>query len=289
MAQRILVLGATGLLGAPVATGLLEAGFRVRVMSRHIGRARSKFPEPFEAIEGDALRGPDVEKALAGCDAAHISIDHEREDECVGRVVEAAKVQGLQRITYISGTTVREETRWFPLVDRKLRSEEAIRASGIDSTIFCPGWFMEMLARFVIDGRRMIVFGTPRRRWHFVALQDFARMVVEGYRRPEAANRRFYVHGPQALTVLEALESYRRVLHPELESIRRIPFWLARLLARIRGNTEMRNGIAMVSYLEKVGESGDATEANALLGAPRITLDEWLRTQKRDEASGAGG
>jgi uncharacterized protein YbjT (DUF2867 family) len=261
----------------------------VRVMSRHIGRARSKFPEPFEAIEGDALRGPDVEKALAGCDAAHISIDHEREDECVDRVVEVAKVQGLQRITYISGTTVREENRWFPLVDRKLRSEEAIRASEIASRIFCPGWFMEMLARFVIDGRRMIVFGTPRRRWHFVALQDFARMVVEGYRRPEAANRRFYVHGPQALTVLEALEAYRRVLHPELGSIRRIPFWLARLMARIRGNTEMRNGIEMVSYLEKVGESGDATEANALLGAPRILLDEWLRTQKRDEAAGIEG
>ena len=33
----------------------------------------------------------------------------------------------------------------------------------------------------------------------------------------------------------------------------------------------------MVSYLETVGERGDPTEANAILGAPEITLDQWLR------------
>jgi len=281
MAQRILIIGATGLLGEPVAFGLREAGFSVRVMARGIGRARTKFPEPFEVVEGDALEVSDVQEALEGCDAVHISIDHDREDECVDQVVEAAEAQGLQRISYISGTTAREENRWFPLVDGKMRSEEVIRASGIDYTIFCPGWFMEMLERFVLDGQ-MIVFGRPKQRWHFVALEDLARMVVEGYRRPEAANKRFYVHGPEALTVLEALESYRRVLRPEIRSIRSIPFWLARVTARISGNTERRKGIEMVSYLERVGESGDATEANSILGAPEITLDEWLRRQKRE-------
>jgi uncharacterized protein YbjT (DUF2867 family) len=59
---------------------------------------------------------------------------------------------------------------------------------------------MEMLARFVRNGR-VLVFGKPRRRWHFVSLQDFARMVVEGYRRSEAVSKRFYVHGPETLTL----------------------------------------------------------------------------------------
>ena len=81
--------------------------------------------------------------------------------------LEAARPLRLHRVTYISGTTVCEENRWFPLVDRKLRSEEAIRASAIDYTIFRPGWFMEMLARFVRDDRA-IVFGKPRQLWHFV-------------------------------------------------------------------------------------------------------------------------
>jgi len=279
MVQRILVIGATGLLGEPVARGLEHAGFSVRVMSRDISRARTKFSEPLEIIEGDAMKRADVEEALAGCDAVHISIDHDREDECITHVVEAAKVRELKRITYVSGTTVCKENRWFPLVNRKMKSEQAILASGIDYTIFCPGWFMEMLARFVRNGQAL-VFGKPSRRWHFVSVQEFAGMVVESYRRPEAVNKRFYVHGPQAFTLLEALQSYCRVLHPEIRRFRRMPCWLLRLIARFRGSAELRAGVDIVSYLEKVGERGDPAEANAILGAPQVTLDQWLQMQK---------
>jgi uncharacterized protein YbjT (DUF2867 family) len=279
MVRRILVSGATGLLGEPVACRLRETGFTVRVMSRNFSRARAKFPEPFEIFEGDALKRSDVAEALTGCEAVHISIDHDQEDECVTYLVEGARGQGIQRITYVSGTTVCEENRWFPLVDRKLKSEQAIRASGIDYTIFCPGWFMEMLPRFVRNGR-VTVFGKPSRRWHIVSVQDLARMVAESYQRPEAVNKRFYVHGPLALTVVEALWSYCRALHPEIKTVHHAPYWLLRLIARLSGNAELRSGVNMVSYLEQVGERGDPTEANAILGAPQVTLDHWLQMQK---------
>ncbi len=112
-------------------------------------------------------------------------------------------------------------------------------------------------------------------------------MVVESYRRPEAANKSFYVHGPEALTVLEAQRAYCRVLHPEIRSLHGTPYWILRLIARLQHNDRMRMGIEMVSYLETVGERGDPTEANAILGAPRITLDEWLRMQHREPAVAA--
>ena len=105
-------------------------------------------------------------------------------------------------------------------------------------------------------------------------------MVVESYRRPEAVNKRLYVHGPQALTVLEALQSYCRVLHPEIRTFRRIPYPLLRLIAWLLGSDELRVGVDLVSYLEKVGERGDPAEANAILGAPRLTLDQWLQIKK---------
>jgi uncharacterized protein YbjT (DUF2867 family) len=279
MVQRILVIGATGVLGEPVARALQSGGFRVRAMSRHVSRARASFPEPLELVEGDALSRDDVEKALTGCDAVHISIDHDREDECVASVVEVARSQETRRITYVSGTTVCEENRWFPLVDRKLKSEEAIRTSGIGYTVFCPGWFMEMLSRFVRDGRA-IVFGKPSRRWHFVAVQDLARMVVESYERPEAINKRFYVHGPQALTLGEALPTYCQALQPEIKTFRSTPYWLLGLIAWVSRNESLRRGVEMVAYLEKVGERGDPTEANAILGAPQVTLEQWLCMRK---------
>jgi uncharacterized protein YbjT (DUF2867 family) len=266
-----------------VAHHLRDAGFAVRVMSRSGQRARTRFPEPFEVVEGNALDRADVEHAVTGCDAVHISIDHDLEDECISHVVEAAQAQRLGRITYVSGTTVCEENRWFPLVDRKLASEHAIRTSGIDYTIFCPGWFMEMLPRFV-PGGRAIVFDTPTRRWHIVALQDFARMVVESYRQPDAINRRFHIHGPEALTILQAVQAYARALHPEIRTVRRVPYWLARLSAWVGRNPERLAGVTMVSYLEQVGERGDPAEANAILGPPAITLSRWLAMQQTAEA-----
>ena len=60
---------------------------------------------------------------------------------------------------------------------------------------------------------------------------------------------------------------------------------MLRLIARLTRNARMRKGIEMFSYLEKVGERGDPTEANAILGAPQTTLEQWLRMQKRRDAS----
>lgn len=103
-------------------------------------------------------------------------------------MVALAQRLDVKQITYISGTTVCEENRWFPLVERKLQSERAIRDSGINHTIFCPGWLMEMLPRFVRNGY-VVIFGNPSRRWHFVSLQDFSRMVAASYRCPSAVGR----------------------------------------------------------------------------------------------------
>ena len=36
----------------------------------------------------------------------------------------------------------------------------------------------------------------------------------------------------------------------------------------------------LIDYFDKVGELGDPAEANALLGAPSITLDEWFKMPK---------
>ena len=55
MLQRILVVGATGLLGEPVANSLREARFTVRVMSRDARRARAKFAEPLDDDEMNNL------------------------------------------------------------------------------------------------------------------------------------------------------------------------------------------------------------------------------------------
>jgi pimeloyl-ACP methyl ester carboxylesterase len=38
----------------------------------------------------------------------------------------------------------------------------------------------------------------------------------------------------------------------------------------------------LVAYFDRIGEMGDPTEANQLLGAPTITLDEWIKGRQAE-------
>ncbi len=279
MQKTILVIGATGMLGEPVARHLQKDGFRVRVMVRDSQKARKIFDESFEAVVGDVKDTHSLEKALDGCSGVHINLSGEIEQLGVENVVSVASRKGLERITYISGTSVAEDTTWFPQTRRKFLAEKTIRESGIPYSIFCPTWFMESLPKYVRGGRAF-AFGKQPNPYHFVAAEDYARMVSTAYTLEEAANRRFIIHGPEGILFHEALKRYCAVFHPEIKKISTYPYWLANIIAALKGSEEMKFASEFMAFFEKVGEQGDPTEANRLLGAPRITLNEWLKRRK---------
>jgi uncharacterized protein YbjT (DUF2867 family) len=277
--NTILVLGATGLLGEPVARRLKEDGFNVRILARDAEKAQSVFGDGFEIAEGDATRREDIDRVLAGCDGVHLTLSGEAERIGAERVAEAAQTCGIERITYISGCTAVEQNRWFPMVADKLRAEQAVRESGVSYTIFAPTWPMEMLARYVRDGKPMVI-GRMEGPFHFFALEDLARMVSASYRMEEAVNKRLVIHGPEGYSFSDALLRYCAVFHPDVTRVSHMPVWLVKLMAVAMRNDLMKLGADLGGYFDRVGELGDPTEANELLGAPALTLDEWLARRK---------
>ena len=121
-----------------------------------------------------------VDEALDRCYGVHISLPTEVEQQVAETVAKVAPRHGVERISYISGATVAEEHRWVPIANRKFLAEQAIRASGIPYTIFCPTWVMEILPMFVNQGRAA-VFGKQPYPYHWVAAADIARMVSTAY------------------------------------------------------------------------------------------------------------
>jgi uncharacterized protein YbjT (DUF2867 family) len=83
----------------------------------------------------------------------------------------------------------------------------------LDSTIFRPTYFMETLPRQVRGGRA-VVLGRQPHPFHLIAATDFARMVSRALATPESAGKRLDVHGPQALTIADALRIYCQQLAP---------------------------------------------------------------------------
>src|SRR5260370_27812316 len=71
---RILVIGATGLIGAPVARRLLADGHQVRLLVRDTGRASQRLGNGFEYLEGSVTDTEAVDRAVASMNGVHVSL-----------------------------------------------------------------------------------------------------------------------------------------------------------------------------------------------------------------------
>jgi uncharacterized protein YbjT (DUF2867 family) len=282
--EKVLVLGGTGLLGSPVARRLQSDGIAVRLLARNPEKARAMFGDSFEVVAGDVTDLAGLEQALKGCFGVHISVGGPVDQRSAENVAALAPRLGVERITYISGATAFEQNRWFPMTEQKLNAEKAIRECGVPSTIFCPTWPMEMLPRYARGGQPLMIGNQPLLT-HWFAADDLARMVAVAYRREEAANKKLFIHGPEAITTVQALERYCRVFHPEVETISLVPIDAAKAMADSTGNAMLKFFATLMAYFEQVGEMGDPTEANQLLGEPTITLDEWLARRQAEMAN----
>ena len=282
MNKRILVLGGTGLLGEPVARKLQADGFSVRILVRDPVKARDRFPTGFEIVQGDVTDKDSLRTAMQDCFGVHISVGGAVDQLSAENVAALAPKLGVQRISYISGATVREENRWFPMVAQKLEAEKVIRKSGIPYSIFCPTWPMEMVARFARDGKPFMMGAQPLP-VHLFAAADLARMVSNAFQKQEAANKRFTIFGPEAITLKNALLQYCSVFHPEVEKVSSMPVWLAKLMGTLMRNPAMKFGAELMGYFEKTAEGGDPSDTNALLGEPQIPFDVWMDSRKGKE------
>lgn len=275
MSRRILVVGGTGKIGARVCERLVEAGFEVRVPTRDASAARGRIEPPVELVEGDVADAAFVARVMEGCRHVHVTLSGPREPAIVRNVATAAREQGICHLSYVSGATVREGHRWFSMIANKLEGEAAVQACGARYTIFRPTWFMESLPLFVRDGKAMML-GKQASAVHPVAATDFGRMVARAHYEGLGQGEALWVHGPEAMTLPEALERYRASKHPEIPGVRTTPTWILRAIGWLTRNPELTFVARMMSYFDQVGEEGDPARANQLLGAPEMTLSRWL-------------
>lgn len=285
MSNKIVVVGATGMLGEPVARRLQKHDFFVRVFTHSEETACQKFGAEFEIMNGNVEDIASLERALSGCSGVHINLygsnDPDLERRGVENVVKAASNSTVKRITYLSGATVCEENTWFAGTQTKWAAEQALQNSGIPYTIFRAATFMESLSRYV-RGNRAATIGKPTQSVPIVAANDYANMVVRSYETPAAANRIFYIHGPQRVTVTEALQTYCSIVHPGMKA-GATPVWIVSTLAKLTRDRQLAAFVEFFRYSQNVSEGGDPSEANQLLGAPTTTLAQWCQQQVRSK------
>ena len=271
--MKILVLGASGLLAKPVIEHFDEKGYQLRLFSRNV--KANMFQKDYEIVNGDVLSQNDLEKAAEGCDAFHVTISNVDEEKAAEIITNVAKKKGIKIISFVSGCTVREENRWFPMIDKKFRAEQIIINSGIDYFIFRPTWFFESLDLMIRNGKASIIGKQPIP-FHWVAAADFARMIEEAFSNQKARNKAFYILGPEPYRMKDLLEKYCITTYPEIKKVSVVPFGMIKFIAFLKRSKMLKNVAELFAYFEKTGENCDPEETNKLLGKPEITFEKWL-------------
>jgi NADH dehydrogenase len=200
-------------------------------------------------------------------------------------LVAASVAAGVERFVLMSALGTDEATSdTVPYYAAKWEMEQAVRASGLEHTIFRPsfvfgrdGGALPTFIRQVKLSPVVTVIGPGLQRSQPIWVEDVAAYVAASLAHPQAANRLFELGGPDVVDwnelytrIAKTLGKRRRLLH--------VPFSVARLGAlaveRVPGAPISADQVAMLQGGDNVVSSTEAVETFAL---PLVPLDEQLR------------
>jgi len=126
----MVVTGGTGTRGRLVVPLVVEAGWQVRVLSRH----PKDLGDGVEHVAADLMQGDGIDEALEGVDVVlHLAGGPKGDDIGTQNLVRAAERAGVKHLVHISVTAVDQ----LPLTyfKSKLGAEQAVRESSVPWTV----------------------------------------------------------------------------------------------------------------------------------------------------------
>jgi uncharacterized protein YbjT (DUF2867 family) len=280
--RKIVVIGATGMLGIPVTVALLEAGFEVTALARKPDEARRVLPAATQIVAADARDEASLRRGLDGQDALYLNLsvapterrgDFHTEQQGLEHILAAARSTGIKRIGYLSAMIHDSPSRWW-VRDVWRNAIARIKGSGIPYTIFYPTNFMETLPQRHMLGRTFVMTGWSRNRNYWIAGRDFGRQVARSFAIPEAANREYVVQGPVPMTYNEAARRY--VGAAGIPRRLTLPLFFIDI-AGIVSPSLCFNG-RMMRMVLRYPERFEAEDTWRDLGRPATTIEEFART-----------
>jgi NADH dehydrogenase len=289
--ERVLLLGGTGYVGDGMRLRMREAGLHVRLLVRTPEAAGRHQREGFDTAIGDITDAASIARALEGMDAVVnlVGIIKEKGDATwerihyhgVRNVIDAAKQAGVRRVVEMSAIGA-ANTPEYPYHYFNWLSEEALKESGLDWTIFRPSiifgpgdkqQFVTQLADLVRMAPVVPVVGKGDARFQPVHLDDVADCFIVALRDPATIGRIYELAGPDVITYEGILDETMRALGKRRPKLH-MPVWLMQPAVAAMGILPFIDPPVTTQQL-KMLKVDNTTQHNAvpeLLGRPPIPM-----------------
>lgn len=278
---KILIVGATGLIGGAVARQLATEGHAVRALVRDPSRASELAASGIELVVGDLADVTTLGPAIDGVTAALLVTNlHPDQIELQNRFVSAAAGTGMH-IVKVSGFMTRPDSpaqsgRWHAT------TEHAIEQSGLPWTFLRAPFFMQNLLRTTphaaVSGEIAMPLDTAE--VALVDALDIAAVAAATLGHPGHCGQAYLVTGPEAMTFRTAAK------HLAAAAGRPITFRLTtmeetRATLEAAGTPPWRTQLVTEFYEGfSAGHGREVTDVVAsITGRPATTLPEFLKNQ----------
>ena len=281
------MIGATGMIGEPVAKTFLNAGYEITMLARNPDKARKMFGDEVRIVGGDLEKQTVLEELLNGQHWLYLNLsvaqdskagDFQPERDGLKNILVAAQKSNIKRIGYLSSLVQRyhgmEGFSWWGLEIRQ-QAVKTIRASGIPHTIFYPSNFMENFNKgSMMQAHKILLIGKSLYPFYWISGFDFGKQVVKSFESDEG-NREYVIQGPEALSSEEAAIIFRDHYRGVKPAIVRIPYWIIKLAGTF--SSKANYGANILYALNHYPEKFEAEESWQRLGKPEMTLKAYAQ------------
>jgi len=286
--QKILFIGASGMLGKPVALELLRAGFKLTLLARDVEKMQKLFPNA-PVAKGDVFDIVSLEAAMVEQETVYLNLsvaqsskknEPQPEREGINNIIEAAKKTGIKRIVYLSSLIKNYEGmngfNWWAF-QIKHAAVNAIKKSGLNYSIFYPSTFMECLDKQMLQGTRIMLAGKSEAPMWFIAGKDYGVQVAWALKKAGDSNQEYVVQGLEPFTSDEAAKVFIENAKSDIK-IMRAPLAPLKYIGIF--NQRMNYAYHICEALNKYPEKFESENTWNDLGKPSTTLAEYIASLK---------
>ncbi|MEU4330630.1 SDR family oxidoreductase [Nonomuraea dietziae] len=250
--MKILVTGATGIVGRHVVDQLVRAGVSVRALTRN--PAAAQLPPQVEVVEGDLTAPAGMAAALEGVERMYLFsvADSARE------VVTLARQAGVGRIVVLSAASVTAGLHTNPV-------EQAVEESGLEWTHVRPCGFMTNMLQIwapSIRAERVVRYPFADEPMNLIHEADIAAVAVAALLEDGHHGRAYTLTGPGLVTVREQVAAIAEALGEPVR-YEEVSRERARELMKAQGGFAAESADLMLGFVEYGGQAAGGADGYA--------------------------